>query len=248
MKNNDAGSVVKVDTYHDLSASQSDSFSDSYQGLPIHALDGLHGFVAAQAGHFLAPGASVLDLGAGSGAMCRRLMDMGMEVTAIDLVAENFRLAGQVPFISADLNQDFSAKLPGRFGGIVAVEIVEHLENPRNFLRECHRLLNAGGYLVLSTPNIDNPVAKGMYLKSGTFQWFTDYNYAYDGHIMPLSQWLLRKIIEEAGFSIEWAGSFGDPFRLVTSRFKRALGRVIQLFSSCSGEMAGEITVVVLKK
>lgn len=248
MNKEDFGTVIKVDTYHDLSASTADSFSESYRGLPIHALNGLHGFVAEKAGRYLVPGASVLDLGAGSGAMCQRLLDLGMEVCAMDLVPENFRLADTVPFITADLNQDFSDKVQRRLDGIVAVEIVEHLENPRKFLRECHKLLNADGRVILSTPNIDNPVAKGMYLKSGTFQWFTDHNYCYDGHIMPLSQWLLRKIIQEAGFTIEWAGTFGDPFSKVESPLKRALARAIQLISSCKGEMAGEITVVVLKK
>lgn len=243
-----AGSVIKVDKYHDLAALDKNSFSDNYKGLPIHALDGLHGFVAEKAGHFLVPGGSVLDLGAGSGAMCQRLMDMGMKVTAMDLVAENFKLNNVVPFIAADLNEDFSARLHDKLDGIIAVEIMEHLENPRKFLRECHKLLKPGGYLLLSTPNIDNPVAKGLFLKSGTFQWFTDYNYENDGHIMPVSQWLLRKIIQEAGFSTAWIGTYGDPFGAARGLIRKVLARIIQLLSSCESGMGGEITVAVLKK
>lgn len=248
MTNKDGGNVIKIDAYHDFSASDTNSFSDNYKGLPIHALDGLHGFVAEKAAHFFVPGASMLDLGAGSGAMCQRMLDLGLKVTAMDLVAENFKLKNTVPFIAADLNEDFSDKLTCRFGGIVAVEIVEHLENPRKFLRECYTLLHTDGYLILSTPNIDNPVAKGMFLKSGTFQWFSDYNYDYDGHIMPLSQWLLHKIIQETGFSIEWLGTYGDPFAAARGLIKKSLARIIQLFSSCKSDMSGEIVVVVLKK
>lgn len=243
-----AGSVVKIDTYHDFADSSAGSFSDNYKGLPIHALDGLHEFVAEQAGLFIVPGESVLDLGAGSGAMCQRMIDLGMKVTAMDLAAENFRLKNSVPFIAADLNEEFSDKLRDPFGGIIAVEIMEHLENPRKFLRECYKLLKTDGYLILSTPNIDNPVAKGMFLKSGTFQWFTDYNYEKDGHIMPVSQWLLRKIIMEAGFTTEWIGTYGDPYGAANGPIKRALARMIQLISSCKSDMAGEITVAVLKK
>jgi len=248
MTKKDDGNVIKVDAYHDFSASDANLFSDNYKGLPIHALDGLHGFVAEKAAQYFVPGASMLDLGAGSGAMCQRMLDLGLKVTAMDLVAENFKLNNSVPFIAADLNDDFSDKLNCRFGGIIAVEIVEHLENPRKFLRECYNLLLTDGFLILSTPNIDNPVAKGMFLKSGTFQWFTDYNYDYDGHIMPVSQWLLRKIIKEAGFSIEWIGTYGDPFAAAGGLVKKALAKMIQLLSSCKSDMGGEITVAVLKK
>jgi 2-polyprenyl-3-methyl-5-hydroxy-6-metoxy-1,4-benzoquinol methylase len=239
--------TIKTDSYQAFSGFEAGSFPDSYRNLPIHAMPGLHAFVAERLTPLLPAGARLLDLGAGSGAMCARLRDKGFHVTAMDVVAANFRLHGEIPFVCADLNDAFGARMDGGFDGIVAVEILEHLENPRNFLRECHRLLGGGGHLVLSTPNVDNPVSKWMFLRNGTFQWFTDYNYDKDGHITPIPTWLLRKMLREAGFSLEWLGTYGNPAAHAGMARKAAM-QVIRMLSSCPDELAGEITVAVVRK
>jgi len=247
MKDKKDGNVVKVDAYRNASASDGDGAGDSYRGLHAHARVGLHEFVADKIGRYLPRGGTVLDLGAGSGAMAERMLDMGLIVTASDIVEDNFRPKARVPFLAVDLNERFSEEFDIRFDGITAVEIMEHLENPRNFLRECGKLLKDGGSMILSTPNVDNPLSKGMFLKSGIFQWFTDYHYDNDGHIMPITQWMMRKMVAEAGFTIEWAGTYGNPSR-GTGVARRAAAGLIRLLCSCSREMAGEILVVVARK
>ncbi len=47
-------------------------------------------------------------------------------------------------------------KLPFKdqiFDTVIAGDIIEHLENPSKFLRECNRVLKKEGLLILSTPN-----------------------------------------------------------------------------------------------
>lgn len=242
-----AMSVIKTDTYQSSSELYASSYCDTYKGLPVHALQGLHGFVADKLGQYLPASGSILDLGAGSGALSQRLSDMGHHVTAMDIVEENFRLAGEIGFVKADLNDNFSMVLNDPFDAVMAVEIMEHLENPRKFLRECRNVLRAGGYLVLSTPNVDNPLSKGMFLKSGTYHWFTDYNYEKDGHIMPITQWLLRKIIHEAGFTVKWIGTYGDPLK-GAGCWRRAAAKIVRLLSSQRSDMAGELLIAVLQK
>lgn len=39
------------------------------------------------------------------------------------------------------------------FDAIVAGEIIEHLERPIDFLRNCYEIMSSGGQLVISTPN-----------------------------------------------------------------------------------------------
>jgi SAM-dependent methyltransferase len=41
----------------------------------------------------------------------------------------------------------------GSFTGGVSLETIEHVPDPEAFVRELHRILEPGGYLVLSTPN-----------------------------------------------------------------------------------------------
>jgi len=44
------------------------------------------------------------------------------------------------------------------FDVVVALEILEHLSNPMDFLVECQRILKSDGCLVISTPNTTNPL------------------------------------------------------------------------------------------
>jgi SAM-dependent methyltransferase len=54
----------------------------------------------------------------------------------------------------SDLNQS-KLPFPDDYCDLVlAGEVIEHLHNPDNFVRECNRVLKPGGDLILSTPNL----------------------------------------------------------------------------------------------
>jgi cyclopropane fatty-acyl-phospholipid synthase-like methyltransferase len=240
--------VIRIDTYI---AATDDPIEDNdhYKGLRIHSVKGLHEFVAGKILETFPPGSTVLDLGSGTGAMSLRLSDIGFRVTAADIVPENFKLHGKIPFRNVNLNDTFSHSFDSRFKGIVAIEIIEHLENPRRFLRECYKLLSPGGVFVMSTPNIDNPISKASFVRDGTFQWYLDFDYEHQGHIMPISQWLLRKCITESGFDLLWMGSFGDPFANMEGWWKiRFFALLLRFVSKTDRSLNGEIMVVVLRK
>jgi SAM-dependent methyltransferase len=191
----------------------------------------------------------VLDLAAGSGAMSLRLADLGYGVTATDYVPENFRLHGSIPFFRANLNTDFSAQHLGHFDAVMASEIIEHLENPRHFARECFRLLRPGGRLLLSTPNINSAASIVSFMRTGTFQWFGDAEYGSDGHITPLCHWQLEKCFSKAGFTRLFATSFGDPNgKLRGSPRLLVLRTLIQQLSGLDENLRGQILVTVQQK
>lgn len=204
-----------------------------YKGLPIYAAPGLHEAAAEMLAGALARDARVLEFGAGSGAMSRRLADLGFRVTASDLFAESFRPV-DVPFVAADLNRAFAAQWPLGFDAVMALEIVEHLENPRDVLRQIRSLLPAGGHLVLSTPNIANPVSQALFLRRGQFQWFRDIDYREQGHITPLSPWVLEKALLEAGFAIRAERAVSNPFRRI-----RRLGWGVRLLAPWFALLSG---------
>src|SRR5512135_132533 len=93
-----------------------------------------------------------LDLGAGQGRISQALAERGFDVTAVDVNEEQFRAAG-VPFVKLDLNRTLPFPEESQ-ALVVAVEILEHLEAPRRFVREIYRVLRPGGLAVISTPNI----------------------------------------------------------------------------------------------
>jgi SAM-dependent methyltransferase len=143
----------------------------------------------------------VLDLAAGHGALTLRLRDLGFrDLTAFELEAEKFVPDGVV-LEQVDLNTRFSEGR-GQYGLVVAVEIVEHLENPFQFLREIAALLGPDGTLLLSTPNIESAVGRVQFLLSGRFRWFDDLAFREYGHIMPISTWQLHKILDAAGLEV----------------------------------------------
>jgi 2-polyprenyl-3-methyl-5-hydroxy-6-metoxy-1,4-benzoquinol methylase len=241
-------SVVIVDRYRNA-AKQANSVEDNYKGLQIHTLPGLHDYLETKIVAALKPSGHVLDAAAGSGAMSLRLHDLGYKVTAADIVTENFRLRNLIPFVRVNLNEDFSYKIRNSFDAIVALEIIEHLENPRKFLRQCFKLLKPGGLLLLSTPNTDSPVSRAMLVRFGTFQWFTDDDYKGHGHITPITQWQLSKCAVEVGFKTVRKESYGDPFRLTQGWLKlRLFAWLLQRFSLAEPGLDGEIFVVLLKK
>jgi 2-polyprenyl-3-methyl-5-hydroxy-6-metoxy-1,4-benzoquinol methylase len=223
--------------------------SNSYKGLRSYALPGLHEFVARQATRFLRPGLPTLDVAAGSGAMSLRLLDLGFEMHATDYVRAGFKLHGTVPFTESNLNLDFADDFTQKFESIIAAEIVEHLENPRHFARQAYSLLNPGGRLLLTTPNLDSMPSKVLFLSSGKFLWFEDQQYRSDGHITPLSQWQLQNIFTEAGFRFVAKTSFGAQFdRLRGSPRLRLLVRMLDSLFGGQAELGGEIFVAVLER
>jgi SAM-dependent methyltransferase len=245
MSNED--STVIVDQYrHATSVLEG---SDSYRGLRIHALSGLHEFLADVIVRHIPSGVGVLDLAAGSGAMSARLKDLGFSVRASDYVAESFKLE-DIPFTRANLNEDFSDLFSGNsFHAVVASEIIEHLENPRHFFRQCNKLLGDGGYVVLSTPNVLNSGSLASFVRKGQFLWFSDVDYRIYGHITPITQWQIDHCLSETGFARVWSGSFGNGATQIDGKPKlKLLARVLDLVTAVPRDVRGEIYVCVARK
>ena len=194
-----SNSYVAVESYR-AKAAQSRQAVWNYKGLEMIASPQIHECAAALVARHVAPGGAVLDLGAGSGAMCLRLLDMGFAPAGCDVVPENFRLHGKVDFHLVNINEALPAALQERFDCVLATELIEHLENPRHLIRECFKALKPGGLLVVTTPNIGSALSIAQYIRTGEFRWFAQENYKREGHISPIPVSTLRLAFREAGF------------------------------------------------
>jgi 2-polyprenyl-3-methyl-5-hydroxy-6-metoxy-1,4-benzoquinol methylase len=135
----------------------------------------------------------MLDVGAGTGALSRKLKSEGFDVTACDINPSNFRSEG-IPCKTANLNKAFPFS-EAEFDYIVSAEVIEHIENPWFFLRELHRITKPGGTVILSTPNLHNWYVRLYFaLTSRMFNFMSSYEKI--GHITPIFVWNLERMAE----------------------------------------------------
>jgi 2-polyprenyl-3-methyl-5-hydroxy-6-metoxy-1,4-benzoquinol methylase len=97
-------------------------------------------------------GLSILDVGCGDGVMSEPILKMGNYVTSVELptIAELAQKCRVPSVVAGDAEQ--LAFASGSFDLILASEVVEHLWNPTSFFDEVHRVLRAGGYLIMEMP------------------------------------------------------------------------------------------------
>lgn len=170
---------------------------------------------------------TVLDLPSGSGWLREQLPDTSVAIDGIDLYEQ--KPDGYQNFLLHDLDLAWPASL-GNYDAIVSCEGLEHIANPGLFLTSARDHLNAGGTLVITTPNTWQPAARMQYLTRGFFPGFPSLagriTRGTHMHIMPWTWPHLYLYLTLAGFEkIELHPCFGDDR---TNMFDRALAALIR--------------------
>jgi 2-polyprenyl-3-methyl-5-hydroxy-6-metoxy-1,4-benzoquinol methylase len=148
-------------------------------------------------------GGAVGDFGTGQGALADALARRGYQVQAFGYDARQYR--ADAPFVQCDL--DDGIPLPdATLDGALAVEVIEHLENPNVLVRELARVVRPGGWIIVTTPNVLSLISKVAFAIRGVPTQFGDLKYDTNGHISPVSEHDLRRIAARAGLSIESVG------------------------------------------
>lgn len=144
------------------------------------------------------PGGSVLDFGAGTGDLVRRLLgeQRYARIAAADLFPRPDWLPASVSWWQHDLNEPLACDEP--FDAVVCSEVIEHLENPRQVFRTLRSLVAPGGLLVLTMPNNECLRSLGGLLLRGHFTSFLPGSYPQ--HITALLRMDLERLCLEAGF------------------------------------------------
>lgn len=163
----------------------------------------------------------VVDVGSGAGGWVERLRQNSEveSVTAIDIVDDG---AGALAGIDFHLLDVSSSPLPCESESVdwvFAVEVVEHLANPRNFVKEAHRCLKPGGRVLITTPCNESLTARLSFLFRGYFPAFCEHDYRMSGHITPVTELEIKRMAAEAGFArVEF--DYPLPGRIPKSRFE----------------------------
>lgn len=125
---------------------------------------------------------TILDVGGGSGNFAERLRKRGAsDITILD--ANPSPKADLVKQKTCDLNERWPVE-EETYDRVFALEVVEHLENPRFFFREVNRTLKKGGRAFVSTPNNESVFSRLNFLLFGQHRYFQDS--CYPSHITPI--------------------------------------------------------------
>ena len=159
-----------------------------------------HGFAL----QLIGSGKTVLELGAAAGHVTKVLRALGNSVTAVE---RDGRLADALRGITdevlitdldwLDLRQITEGK---KFDVILAGDVLEHCSRPDLVALQCHSLLNPGGYVVVSIPNIAHGDVR-LALLAGKFD-YRQSGLLDQTHVRFFTRASLERFVTGVGFRI----------------------------------------------
>jgi 2-polyprenyl-3-methyl-5-hydroxy-6-metoxy-1,4-benzoquinol methylase len=137
---------------------------------------------------------ALADVGCGAGDLWRALAGSFTRCIAVDAVRYE-GLPVDIDFRLADLDRTPLPIADASVDAAAAVEVIEHLDNPRAFVRELVRIVRPGGWMVVTTPNQLSALSLLTLVVKGRFSAFQDA--AYPAHRTALLEIDLHRIARE---------------------------------------------------
>ena len=142
----------------------------------------------------LTAGRRLLDIGCGPGTFLLVARQEGWNGEGVEPAQEAAKKAISLGLaVFSGYVKDYVASSPSPFDAIVSFEVLEHVPNPVDVLRDIRALLKPDGVLVLSVPNLDDPYC----LKQQSELAMPPI------HINFFNRRSLGRALQEAGFEID---------------------------------------------
>jgi 2-polyprenyl-3-methyl-5-hydroxy-6-metoxy-1,4-benzoquinol methylase len=143
-------------------------------------------------------GGRIADIGCGQGDLYSYVKTRFASYVGVDAVQyEDFPSGAE--FCLLDLDSG-TIPIPAASADVVtAVEVIEHLENPREFMRKLVALVKPGGWVIVTTPNQLSFLSLLTLVLKKRFQAFQDVHYP--AHLTALLEIDLRRIGRECQLS-----------------------------------------------
>jgi ubiquinone/menaquinone biosynthesis C-methylase UbiE len=159
---------------------------------------------------------SILDLGCGTGAIARMIVNQDKcigRMTAIDIspylvetgkrLASEEGLAGKIDFLTGDAHS--INELQGQFDVVIMHTLVSHVVDPATVLQEARRLLLPEGRIVVFDGDFDS-LTYATDAPDGGAE--TDRLQGIAGHTQGRVMRLMPRLLSDNGFQLEWSRAY----------------------------------------
>lgn len=156
------------------------------------------------------PRGEVLEVGCGAGVLLHELDELGFRCSALERSLDARELAGALAMQAhrdIRIYEQAADDWAGRFGLVMAFEVLEHIEDDLGALQEWRQWLPAGGHLLLSVP-------------SHMDKWNPSDVWA--GHFRRYERASLIALLRRAGFEPERVECYGFPLANLAERVRAA--------------------------
>ena len=149
---------------------------------------------------------AAIEFGSNNGTTTSLLAGKFSRIAAIDCMPDAIAQAkarvpsAKVQWTLHDLNTPLPQPFKNKFDVAVALEVIEHLDSPPDFLREVRSCLNPGGLLLLSTPNLAS--LEGVMGRYRAWKTGTVYNAWDPTHKSLFSSAGIIRLVKDTGFKI----------------------------------------------
>ncbi len=170
-------------------------------------------------------GLRLLDIGCGGGLLSEPMARLGFEVTAVDASERNIGAAKahaaemglEIRYLCSTV-ESLAEQDARPFDVILNMEVIEHVADPGQFVKDCARLLAPGGLMIVATLN---RTAKAMALAvigaEHVLRWLPVGTHDWSKFVRPgeIRAWL-------DGEHIDVEGPFGVSFNPLTGRWSQS--------------------------
>lgn len=161
---------------------------------------------------FIPQKSQILDVGCGGGLVSIPLAKTNHQVTSLDPAKENIEIVKYVSeqkkvqknvnFFNGTVEEFFKKHPKKLFDCVLAIEVIEHVENFDFFLETCAKILKDDGVLIVSTFNRTlKSFLQGILLAEHVFKWVPAGTHTWSKFLQPSE--ILEKININNNFIVE---------------------------------------------